>query len=114
MVLARLTIAALLLAHGLGCGGSQQRGAEPEQPAPGPASSTAVVEEAGRGPGYNPCDHLDPQVFDPVVPSERTDLTPAQQDELRRQQAARRQVLYDCFERAMKETPAPEPRTAPP
>jgi hypothetical protein len=72
--------------------------APPEAPAPETAAPSPEPAAS-----VNPCDHLDPKVFDVEDIGSRTDISDAEKDRLRQEQAARRKVLFECFERAMKE-----------
>ena len=97
-----MTPRALLLLFLLGCAGSTEPAATPEPPAPEqPAPEPAAPEQPAST--ENPCDKLEPQVFDVTDIDARTDLSDAQKEQAKREQAERRRVLFECFERAMKE-----------
>jgi hypothetical protein len=67
------------------------------------SESASPAASAAASAAPNPCDHLDPHVFDVDDIGARTDLSDAQKDDLRHKQSERRRVLAECFVRAMNE-----------
>ncbi|HZO14540.1 MAG TPA: hypothetical protein VFB62_14805 [Polyangiaceae bacterium] len=112
--------ALLLITLLVGCAASTEPAATPEpqeappQPAPALApESTAPEGTAPESTAGNPCDKLDPQVFDVADIDARTDLSEAQKEQAKRDQAERRRILFECFQRAMKEKEELEQKAPP-
>ena len=99
----------LLLVLLLGCAASTEPVEAPApsapEPVPAPVAEPTRVE--------NPCDKLEPQAFDVTDIDARTDLSDAQKEQAKRERDERRRILFECFQRAMKEKEELEQRSPP-